>query len=409
MSKSEAPNYNHLKTMWEYLTTKYEFKRDIVKTRILWRDSGSKTEYEVLQDEKLNTMSLNMGLQGFKSCTPANIYPFLFSEYTPTYSPIVEYMQRVGKKKPTGAIDKLAETLKTHNDKAFKKYFKKWIVASVANSLTPYGCQNHTCLTLVGGQGKGKTTWLENLCPRLLYPDYIYTGELDLGKKSDTIWKLAEYFLINIEEQIKGLNKADANTMKQLITLPHIKGRRPYGRLEATGIRVANFMASTNDEDFLTDSSGSRRYLCFKVLDIKADYKKIKMDDVWAEAFNLFNDKNFIYWISSEDIAELEDNNKDFKHVTQEHEYITQYFSVPNDKHPATHIAPSTAIRDFIKQETFNQVLKERNVGIALKSLGYEQISYRFEWTHNPIKGWAVHLNKDTKNSLFTRYAKLPF
>lgn len=409
MAKKEEPvNYSAMKLMWEYLTSEYDFKRDTVKNQILWRKADSKDEFQILQDEKLNTMSLHMGLKGMKSCTPANILPFMFSEYTPAFNPVAEYLKTVGKRKPKGAIEKLANTLTTHDQKAFIKYFTKWIVACVANAMTNYGCQNHTCLTLVGGQGKGKTTWLEHLCPRPLYPDFIYTGELDLHSKKDTVWKLAENFLINIEEQIKGLNKADANYMKQLITLPHIKGRRPYGRIEASGVRIGNFMASTNDDDFLTDSSGSRRYLCFRVNDINYDFKKINIDDVWAEAYNLFNEK-FQYWISQDDIQHLELNNKEFTYVNQEHEYVAQFFSVPDEKKKATHIAPATAIRDFIRAETYNQTLRERSIGIALKSLGFQQKNHRFDWSAFPIKAWEIHLNKESNNSNFNKYSLTPF
>lgn len=406
MAKETAPNYNALKLMWDNLETQYKFKRDIIKGRILWNKiTDNKKAFTVLTDEKLNTISLDMGLAGFKSCAPSNIQPFLFSEYTPEYNPVTEYLKKVAASRPTGEIDKLAATLTTTEPLLFNKYLKKWLVASVANAMESEGCQNHTCLTLTGGQGKGKTTWLENLCPAALRPDYIFTGELDLGKKADIIWKLAEYWFINIEEQIKGLNKADANTMKSIITLPHIKGRRPYGRLETTGSRIANFMASTNDDDFLTDATGSRRYLCFKVVDIMPDYKKVvNMDKVWAEAFHLYQSKNFPYWIGPEDMAELQRNNRNYITITQEQEYVTQYFTVPDKHFKATHIAPATIIRDFIKSETSNHNLKERNIGVALRAEGFEQVTYRFKHINFPVKAWKLHLNKHTANGFINEY-----
>jgi len=402
--EQKAPNYNALKQMWEYLTEKYEFKRDIIKSRILWRERDSDNKaFNILDDEKLNTMSIDLGFQGYKSCSPSNITLFLYSEFTPVYDPVVEYLKDCAKRKPTKAIDALAETVVTTQPELWKKYLRKWLVASVANVMQKVGCQNHMCLTLTGGQGKGKTTWLTYLCPSDL-ADYIYTGELDLGKKADTVWKLAEYWFVNIEEQIKSLNRADSNTMKSLITLPDIKGRRPYGRLEAQGRRIANFMASTNDDDFLMDATGSRRYLCFKVLDIKPDYKKVKINEVWAEAYNLYTSGDFRYWMDDKDIEELQQNNKEFAYRSQEYEYVAQFFSTPCDKHKPTHLAPATVIRDYLRFETQNNNLKEKYIGLSMKDLGFEQISARVNGSPFPVKVWKVRLNTGTTYQPFNKY-----
>ncbi|MFX9131456.1 VapE domain-containing protein, partial [Acinetobacter baumannii] len=80
------------------------------------------------------------------------------------------------------AIDKLAKIVTTTNQEMFTRYLKKWFVASVANYSTAVGCQNQMCLTLVGGQGLGKTTFFNHFLPKDLL-EYMYTGNIDLDDK----------------------------------------------------------------------------------------------------------------------------------------------------------------------------------------------------------------------------------
>ena len=364
-------SYNPTRVMMDYLNSKYEFLRDEVKNHVLWRlRKNKKDAMVVLEDNMLYSLSLEMKLEGLKSCNVGNIQEFLGSNYVDSYHPLKDYFNAVKKHRKNGYIAKLAATVST-TSKAdlFLKYLTKWLVASVANVMIDVGCHNHTCLTLTGGEGKGKTRWLTHLCPKSLHPKYIFSGELDLNNKKDTIWKLAEYFLINIEEQIKGLYRNDANFVKGLITMDDVKGRKSYGRLEAHGRRIANFVTSTNDDDFLVGGEANRRFLCFKITDISNDFLKLNIDDVWSEAYQLY-DSGFDYRFSQEDIKELAEHNKSFTYIPQEQEYVSEFFKVPSTPKDATHLLTSTAIRDYLKAETFNNNLKEGSVGRAMKALG---------------------------------------
>lgn len=374
---------------WRWLCSQYEFKRNVIKSQAQYRPIGSKGEFSMIDDIVLNTLSINASFSGLKGCTPSTIAMFLYSEHTEAINPITEYILQAAKRKPAGVIKRLCGYVKTNNDQLFFKYFRKWLASSVANAIIPKGCQNHTCLTLVGGQGAGKTTFLEWLCPPLL-KDYLFTGELNLDK-TDTVWRLAEYWFVNIEEQIKALNKQDANSMKQLITLPSIKGRRPYGRMDAVGHRLANFMASTNDDDFLTDPTGSRRYLCFRVDSIDRAYQTVKLDEVWAEAYHYYNENATSYFVTDADFKELSENNQPFVKTSEEQEYVNAFFSHPGEND--YYLMPAVAIRDFLRNKTANMQLRERLVGIALKNYGYQQIAYRFSGTQFPSKAWKVGLN----------------
>ena len=64
-------------------------------------------------------------------------------------------------------------------------------------------------------------------------------------------------------------------------------------------------MASVNGNDFLTDPTGSRRFLPFEVLSIDIDRAIwVDMDRVYAEARTLLNN-GFRYWFDDTEIEEL--------------------------------------------------------------------------------------------------------
>ena len=64
-------------------------------------------------------------------------------------------------------------------------------------------------------------------------------------------------------------------------------------------------MSSVNFNDFLTDPTGSRRFLPFEVLSIDINRARaVSMDAAYAEAKSLLQ-SGYRYWFDDEEIAEL--------------------------------------------------------------------------------------------------------
>ncbi|TAG32096.1 MAG: hypothetical protein EAZ35_00550 [Sphingobacteriia bacterium] len=403
--KGEHHEYSPLQLLMDWLFIMYDFKRDVVKEKISFKQTSEK-EFRELNDSSLNTISMIREIASRKKCSAQEVARVLMSDFNPgNHDPLREYFDKIGKKNPKGAIDKLAAIVTTTNQDMFVRYLKKWFVASVANYFTPAGCQNQMCLTLVGGQGLGKTTLFNHFLPKDLM-EYMFTGNLDLDDKGTT-FKLSEYFIINVEEQLKGLYAKDANKLKTLITLPNVKGRKPYGRLEASSKRIGNFLASLNDDDFIADATGSRRFPSFRVTHINLlKLKVINIDDVWAEALHLFRSGSFEYWVTKLDQVELENSNKEFINVTYEHEQVIQFLSVPTETEPVTHQVPASILRDYISAETNNKSISNINVGKALKQLGFTNKKIRLPFMGNiPTNCWNVHLNTAGGNATLNKYA----
>ena len=393
-----------LKMMWEFLqsptTGDYEFVRNIITKEIMWRYRGDKkAPFQVMTDEKLNSIIIDLLYAGQSGITAESLTMFLYSEYTAEFHPITAYLDKLPAR--SGAIQRLADTVVTTNKPMWEKFLRMYLIACVANVYRKERNTNDFCLTFTGAMGKGKSSWQKYLCPPQL-DDYMYIGELDLSNFKDTFWMLSRYWFIIIEEQLKGLNQKDEKKMRALISQPNLKGRRHFRRFDSSAPRISNFFANSNDNELISDLS--RRYLIFETIEFKLnDLKKIKIDDVWAEAVTAYK-KDEKYWIEDSEIKELIESNKRFNIVTDEMEYVMQYIGKPESPGEVTHILPATVIRDFIGGLVNNKFLSKQRIGNAMSRIGFQNDNVKPMGASYSIHGWAVRINTD--DPTVNRYKK---
>ena len=237
-------------------------------------------------------------------------------------------------------------------------------------------CRNHTCLVLTGEQGKFKTSFLDLLCPPALH-GYSYTGKI-YPQEKDTLTYIGQNLIVNIDDQLKALNKRDENELKNLISCPMVKYRMPYDKYVEEHPHLASFVASMNGNDFLTDPTGSRRFLPFEVLSIDINKAKaISMDTVYAEAKALLK-SGFRYWFDEDEIAELYRESEDFQVQTPEMELLLCCFEKPTDDNPHCSYMTTTEIITYLGYYTHHP-LSLKHMGEALKRAGFEKVSKRRE------------------------------
>ena len=181
---------------------------------------------------------------------------------------------------------------------------------------------------------------------------------------------------MNIDDQLKALNKRDENELKNLITCPMVKYRMPYDKYVEEHPHLASFVASVNGNDFLTDPTGSRRFLPFEVLAIDIERAKgISMDAVYTEAKALLN-AGFRYWFNDEEIAELCKESEDFQVQTAEMELLLRCFEKPTENNPHCAYMTTTEILAYLGIYT-HQPLTPKRMGEALKRAGFGKVSKR--------------------------------
>jgi predicted P-loop ATPase len=138
-------------------------------------------------------------------------------------------------------------------------------------------------------------------------------------------------------------------------------------------------MGSVNDAEFLSDTTGNRRYLCFTVEDIKYEHT-VSMDNVYAQAYYLLttyrdeNGKAFKYWFDRNDIEKIEENNAAYLRMSIEEELILKYFDRPTDMTRAKEMTPSDIILHINQKQ---KDLKLDAIG-SMKRIGQAMTKHHF-------------------------------
>lgn len=362
-----------------YLSTHYEFRYNTVLGRTEYR-SKNDAHFSKVGRYEINTLRREIDNDIGIITSSDNLYSIIESSFSPRVNPIQEYFKGlplvdVSSSSPFSmkAIPDLASCVVVCNSDKWLLYLTKWLVAVVANAMDDRECRNHTCLVLTGEQGKFKTTFLDLLCPPALH-GYSYTGKI-YPQEKDTLTYIGQNLIVNIDDQLKALNKRDENELKNLITCPMVKYRMPYDKYVEEHPHLASFVASVNGNDFLTDPTGSRRFLPFEVLSIDIERAKaISMNNVYAEAKALLK-SGFRYWFDDDEIAELYRESEDFQVQTAEMELLLRCFEKPTEDESYS-LMTTTEILTYLGVYT-HQPLVAKRMGEALKKAGYIKVSKR--------------------------------
>ena len=169
---------------------------------------------------------------------------------------------------------------------------RKWFVAAISRAYNP-GCKFDYCLVLQGAQGIGKSTVPEVLAGKWL-------GSLSLSASDkEQCEVLTESWIVEIPE-LKGMRRAEADRVKDLISRQTDDFRAAYARKRTKNARHCVFIASTNDNNFLKDTTGNRR---FWIVEVKGNghvynWKPqliAEVPQLWAEALYYYREQEQTY------------------------------------------------------------------------------------------------------------------
>ncbi len=334
---------NHVAVVREALRSYYDYRFNVIKNRVEFRQIKNDTWLTLTQRE-FNSIVIFLNADAGITCSVEMVERILNSKEAREIDPFKEYFEALPKWDGIDHMDLLASTVKTTDDNYFRIVLIKWLVGVVATAIDP-SVANHIVLVFSGGQGIGKSTWLDKLCPRAL-GKYIYSGSIDPGNK-DSLILISECLLINLSE-MDDLTRSERNDLKSIITQMAIITRLPYEKLNEERIRRASFMGSVNTSQFLTDMTGNRRFLCFEIERI--DYlTPVDMDKVYAQAYNLYKE-GFVFYFTPEEVEQLNLRNETFMANSIEEEYLLES-CYPGTKENAHEYWSSTKIAEYIFRE----------------------------------------------------------
>jgi len=223
----------------------------------------------------------------------------------------------------------------------------RWLLSAVAAALNPLGFKSRGVLTLQGGQGIGKTSWLIALVPEHLRASFIKVDHhLDASDK-DSILGAVSHWIVEIGELDSSFKK-DIARLKGFLTATHDKVRRPYAKDESNYPRRTVFAATVNENNFLVDLTGNTRWWTVEVsaLDFNHD---IDTQQLFAQ-LALDVQRGEQWWLTQEEELQLDEQNKAYLTVSVVRDRLDEYLSrcSEDSKPPACMHMTATEILECI-------------------------------------------------------------
>lgn len=176
---------------------------------------------------------------------------------------------------------------------------RMWLIGAVSRVMEP-GCKVDQCLILEGRQGTGKSSAL-----RILAGDGNFLDTMPDMRNKDAAMALRGKWIVEFSE-LTSLTRHDAETAKQFLTVCSDIYRPPYGRASVTIPRQCVFAGTTNDDEYLQDSTGNRRFLPVACGRFDLEALAADRDQIWAEAVTRYNEGERWYVTTIADSQALE-------------------------------------------------------------------------------------------------------
>lgn len=363
----------------EWLNERYNFRYNIVKGYVEFSPID-KDDYIQLTDKHTNEFWRDLMKENVTT-TRTYLDNLIDSGFSKDYHPFKTFFKNLPEWDGNDHIEQFISLIKVEKqyENLWNKYFTRWIIGVIATALERG--LNHNCIVLKGGQGIGKTTIINKLIPKELQEYYATTQITPQDKDSKLL--LTDSFMINLDE-LESSTRNEVGHLKSLMTLEQVTARRPYGRRAEILKRRASFIASVNRTSFLSDLTGSRRFLVVEVKDIDFQ-KEFDVYQLYAQALHHFKN-GMQFWFTKEEIPEINEANKQFEILRPEEELIVEYFEpydfddeisgkdliTQSNANPTIKLMTATDILNTLSKKSSAQ-LNSRILGQILSNLNFKQ------------------------------------
>lgn len=260
--------------------------RTMVKGDLPWRSVSDKVRGDIWQD------SDDANLRVYIDITYGIVAPYKINdglaiiEKKNKYHPIIDYLNSNTWDKVSRVDTLMIDYLGAEDCEYTRSITRKMLVAAVSRVFNP-GIKFDYMLVLVGRQGIGKS-YIINLLGREWYSDSLNTV---YGKEAYE--QLQNAWIIEMAE-LSATKKADAEAIKHFISKTEDIYRQAYGKRVDTFKRQCVFFGTTNENEFLKDRTGNRRYWPLMVgvnkplKNLFKDLNKNEINQIWAEALYFY-------------------------------------------------------------------------------------------------------------------------
>ena len=366
---------SNIVSMMKLLESRYDFRYNTVMKYVeyLPKDKGW-YGYRPVEPRVQKRMTLEVQLADIR-VSIKDVRNFLESDYIKNYNPIEEYLfQCYDKWDGKDHIRALARTVPTANPH-WADWFYTWFLGMVDQwrgySHRQYG--NSVAPLLISKQGYNKSTF----CRRLLPPElqWGYSDNLILSEKRQVYQAMAQFMVINLDEFNQISPQVQQGFLKNLIQLPTLKYKPPYGSHVMEFPRLASFIATSNMKDILTDPSGNRRFIGVELtgpidVSVRPNYQQL-----FAQALTALRNGEKSYF-DAEQVKLIMKNNCQFEVVEPIDQYFQLYFELVEDEREGEYLT-AAEIFDYLKKQIGSSLKVNSLMGFGRKLANMSELKHK--------------------------------
>lgn len=325
----------NIEKMMKYLNEKYDLRYNMVMkyTEYVPKDKEW-IGFQAVEPRVQKSLTLEVQLADI-NVSIKDIRNFLESNFIKNYNPVEEFLFTCydnwdGK----DHIRALARTVPT-NTPHWEDWFYTWFLAMVEQWHNRTGRQygNSVAPLLISKQGYNKSTFCRRLIPPQL--QWGYTDNLILSEKRQVLQAMSQCLLINLDEFNQISAKVQQGFLKNLIQLPNVKYKPPYGSHVQEFPRTASFIATSNMDDILTDPSGNRRFIGIELtgpidVSVRPNYQQL-----FAQAEKAIWNGEKTYF-DAEQTALIMENNRRYQQIDPVMQCFCESFTPTEDENEGT-------------------------------------------------------------------------
>ncbi|MGB3752748.1 MAG: virulence-associated E family protein [Parerythrobacter sp.] len=238
----------------------------------------------------------------------------------------------------------------------------KFIIGMVARAFQP-GCKMDNALVLEGPQGIAKSTAL-----RVLAGESYFGDQLPNMRDKEALQFIAGLWLVEIGE-LAALNRSEVEDVKQFLTARVDRYRPSYGRLAVDRPRSTVFAATTNQTDYLKDSTGNRRWWPVRCGMIDVERLRQDREQLFAEAVARYR-AGERWWLTSDEEARAAVEQSERTECDPWYDTVNAYCAANIGKMPIT--MAGILRRLGYNEDRLNSQITRR-VAAILRREGFEQ------------------------------------
>ena len=321
---------DNIMSMIEFLCKKYDFRYNSVMKFTEYRPKDKDYwGFQPVDARVQKRMTLEVQLANIR-VSIKDVRNYLESDLLSTYNPVENFLFKcMGKWDGKDHIRALARTVPTDNPH-WEDWFYTWFLAMVdqwrSYSHRKYG--NSVAPLLISKQGYNKSTFCRSLVPPEL--QWGYNDNLVLSEKRQVLQAMCQALVINLDEFNQISPQVQQGFLKNIIQLPSVKMKPPYGSHVQEFPRMASFIATSNMEDILSDPSGNRRFLGVELTG-PIDVSQIpNYEQLYAQALSALQAGEKTYF-DAEQTKLIMASNRKFEVVSPVDQYFNLYFDLTDD------------------------------------------------------------------------------